>query len=231
MRRLSTILGMTLLALSALLAVAPPAGAQGERATGTLIDGTGGTVGDVQLEQMANGVMVRVNITAQLQAMTPGEHGIHFHAVGRCDGPDFMSAGGHFNPTGRQHGFNNPQGAHGGDLRNFAIGANTATQGGYAYSEMASGITLSAGSTSLFDADGAALVIHANADDYATDPAGNSGGRIACAVLNLTPTGAPRTGAGGMAAPAPRGRAALLGALTLLVTAGVLGARVARRRA
>ncbi len=228
MRRLLTILITLGMALLALLAITAPAGAVGERAGGTLVDGSGQTIGSVQLEQLAGGVVAVVTFQGT-DVIRPGEHGIHFHAVGRCDGPDFMSAGGHYNPTSRQHGFNNPQGPHRGDLENLIVGASTATQSGYRYQTVTDGVTLSSGPATLFDADGTALVIHANADDYVTDPAGNSGGRVACAVLTLTTPGMPSTGAGGMAAPAPWGRAALLGALTLLVT--VPAARVARRRA
>jgi Cu-Zn family superoxide dismutase len=106
-------------------------------------------------------------------------HGIHFHAVGRCDPPDFMSAGDHFNPTNRQHGQRNPQGPHAGDLPNLTVEANgTAT-----YQATNALVTLGPGANSLLDADGSALVIHADPDDDVTDPAGNSGGRIACAVI------------------------------------------------
>ena len=225
MRRALAILG---LALVALLGLAPAIGAEGERASGTLVDGTGKTIGAVQLEQRAN--VVTVNVTFQgVDAIKPGEHGIHLHAVGKCDGPDFTTAGGHFNPTGKKHGTRNPEGPHAGDLPNLVVGPSTATQGGYAYTATATGVTLSAGPTSLFDADGTALVIHAGPDDYATDPAGNSGGRVACAVLAMTAPGLPNTGAGGTQSAA-WSNAILLGALGLVVAALVATARVARRR-
>ncbi len=220
-------LGMAILAL---LALAAPAGAVGERAGGTLIDASGRTIGSVQLEQLASGVTVTVSITARVPALTPGAHGIHFHTVGRCEGPDFMSAGGHYNPTGRQHGLANAQGAHAGDLPNFDVGAGTATQSGYHYRATTPAVTLSPGPATLFDADGTALVIHANADDHVTDPAGNSGGRIACAVLALTSPGLPNTGAGGLA---PGGERLWLpaAALALLALAGLAATAARRRRA
>ena len=97
------------------------------------------------------------------------------HAVGKCDPPDFASAGPHWNPTGKKHGMSNPAGPHAGDLPNVVVKANGV---------LGATLVLSAASmSSLIDADGAALVIHAAADDNMTDPSGNSGARIACAVL------------------------------------------------
>ena len=222
------VLAMLGLALVALLSLAPAIGAEGERASGTLIDGTGKTIGAVQLEQ--RGGSVTVNVTVQgTDVVKPGEHGIHLHAVGKCDGPDFTTAGGHFNPTGRKHGARNPEGPHAGDLPNLVVGPGSATQGGYAYQATATGVTLSAGPTSLFDADGTALVIHANPDDQVTDPAGNSGGRVACALLALTALGKPNTGAGGAATP--WSSVVFVGPLTLAVAVLVTTARVTRRRA
>ena len=228
MRRGLVMLG---LALVALLSLAPAVGAQGERAGGTLVDGTGKAIGAVQLEQRGGGVTVNVTVQGA-DVVKPGEHGIHLHAVGTCDGPDFTTAGGHVNPTGKKHGTRNPEGPHVGDLPNLVVGPGAATQGGSAYQATATGVTLSPGPASLFDADGMALVIHANPDDHVTDPAGNSGPRVACAVLALTAPGLPNTGAGG---PATRAVAwssvILLGVLSLAMAALVATARVARRRA
>jgi len=111
--------------------------------------------------------------------LPPGPHGAHLHAVGRCDPPDFSSAGPHWNPTNRQHGTDNPAGPHMGDMPNL-----TAAQDGSGTIDFTvRGATMQGGQQALLDADGAALVIHADADDYRTDPSGNSGGRIACAVI------------------------------------------------
>jgi Cu-Zn family superoxide dismutase len=104
-----------------------------------------------------------------------GLHGIHVHSVGRCDPPDFASAGPHWNPLGRHHGLNNPAGPHAGDMRNVEVAANGVLG--------ATVVLPGANLDSLLDADGASLVLHADADDYVTDPSGNSGARIACAVI------------------------------------------------
>ena len=213
------VLAMLGLALVALLSLAPAIGAEGERASGTLIDGTGKTIGAVQLEQRGGGVMVNVTVQGA-DVVKPGEHGIHLHAVGKCDGPDFTTAGGHFNPTGRKHGTRSPEGPHAGDLPNLVAGAQGAT-----YQATATGVTLAAGPTSLFDADGTALVIHANPDDHMTDPAGNSGPRVACAVLALTAPGLPNTGAGGPAGAPIWWQAALLGVAALAAAGGLAAAR------
>jgi superoxide dismutase, Cu-Zn family len=227
MRKLLAVMG---LAMALVLSAAAAAGAVGEQAGGTLIDGSGRAIGSVLLQETAGAVTVRVALNGS-DVVKPGLHGIHFHAVGKCDGPDFMSAGAHFNPTGKKHGLNNPQGPHAGDLPNLPIDASTATQGGYAWITTTTLVTLSPGPSSLFDADGTALVIHANPDDEMTDPAGNSGGRIACAVLQRAAApGLPNTGAGGAAPrPAPWAQAALLGLATLALTGAAMAFR--RRRA
>ena len=112
-----------------------------------------------------------------------GLHAVHIHAVGKCDPPDFNSAGPHFNPTGKQHGALNPQGSHAGDLPNLNVGAD-----GSGRLETASEqIALASGAASLWDADGSSLVVHAAPDDFKTDPTGNSGARIACGVLTKAP--------------------------------------------
>jgi superoxide dismutase, Cu-Zn family len=109
------------------------------------------------------------------------EHGIHVHNVGKCDGPAFTTAGGHFNPTGAHHGVKNAQEPrpHAGDLENLTVGQNGKANATF----MISGVTLGDGQNSLFHEGGTALVIHAKADDLMSDPSGNSGDRIACGVI------------------------------------------------
>jgi Cu-Zn family superoxide dismutase len=122
-----------------------------------------------------------VNLSIAAAGLAEGAHGVHLHMVGSCNGPDFASAGGHLNPGGRQHGAENPAGAHLGDLPNIVVGGAgagtvSATLPGTREEVLAR----------LFDADGTAVVVHAGADDYRTDPSGNSGARVACGML--TPT-------------------------------------------
>jgi Cu-Zn family superoxide dismutase len=141
---------------------APPVG---------LVNSSGQTIGSVTGSQTSGGVTLAIVASG----LPHGLHGLHVHMVGRCDPPGFDSAGAHWNPASRKHGFNNPQGPHAGDLPNI-----TASSSGVAReTAVLAGASLEA----LADADGSALVIHARADDYLTDPSGNSGGRIACAVL------------------------------------------------
>jgi Cu-Zn family superoxide dismutase len=186
-------------------------GAQTPRAAGQLIDRTGAPAGRVELEQTNAGVRVVV----EASGLTPGVHGIHLHAVGTCEPAAFTSAGGHFNPTTKKHGLRNPDGPHGGDLPNLEADAG----GRASYTTTTRLVTLGAGPTSLLDADGAALVIHAGPDDEMTDPAGNSGDRVACAVLAATAS-MPRTGDGG--APSPLPLLATGGLLALIAGAGTL---------
>lgn len=111
--------------------------------------------------------------------MPAGTYAAHVHTTGTCTAPTFESAGGHWNPTGAQHGSENPAGAHKGDLPNMTVGAD----GNGSLEFTVPGATVAGGPNSLLDADGAAVMIHAKADDYRTDPAGNAGNRIACGVL------------------------------------------------
>jgi Cu-Zn family superoxide dismutase len=120
---------------------------------------------------------VRIDLdVAQLQ---PGTHGIHIHAAGKCEGPDFKTAGGHFNPEMKKHGKDSADGAHAGDLLNITVPASGALK----TSILATQVTLGEGSNSLFHEGGSAIAIHEKEDDYKTDPSGNSGARIACGVI------------------------------------------------
>lgn len=135
-----------------------------------MADGT--DVGKAVAEEIDGGIRVMVEV----HGMVKGVHGTHVHAVGKCEGPDFASAGGHWNPTAHQHGKDNPMGPHAGDLPNLSVGEDGRDRTIF---------TLPGGTyQGLMDEDGAALVVHANADDYKTDPSGNSGGRIACGVFH-----------------------------------------------
>lgn len=140
-----------------------------------LKDKAGTQVGVATLIQTPDGV--RIAVTAY--RMPPGTHGLHVHAVGLCEPPEFTSAGAHFNPGSKQHGRLNPAGAHAGDLPNLVVAASG--EGGIDVTTKA--FTLAGGTISLFGEKGTSLVVHANADDEKTDPTGNSGARIACGVI------------------------------------------------
>ena len=226
MKATRRILGILMaLALPAWVAVAAwPAQAQGETqgAMGELRDAGGNVVGKAILVPAPSGVELQVTVGGFTGAAA-GEHGIHIHAVGLCEPPGFTSAGGHFNPAGKKHGLNSPEGSHAGDLPNMVFdGAGNAT-----YSAVVESITLGAGVNSVFDADGSAVVIHAGPDDMMTDPAGNSGARIACGTLAAyaIPAGMPSTGAGDNA----DAWLGLLAAVTLTALGLSLVAREKRR--
>jgi len=165
-----------------LLPIAAAACAPVEPAGGppmALVNAGGQTIGSVRAWQTSGGVAFRISASG----LPHGLHGIHVHSAGRCDPPDFTSAGPHWNPAGKKHGMNNPAGPHAGDLPNIEVAANGVL--GTTVTLPHASLTAT-GPGALLDADGAALVIHASADDYVTDPSGNSGSRIACAVIQPT---------------------------------------------
>ena len=138
-------------------------------------DAGGRTVATANLTQLGSAV----RIVMEARGLPAGVKAVHIHEVGKCEAPSFNSAGGHFNPGGRQHGALNPQGSHAGDLPNLMVSAD----GTGRLETTTEQISLVTGPTALSDADGSALVIHAVPDDFRTDPTGNSGARIACGVI------------------------------------------------
>src|SRR3954469_9247460 len=151
----------------------PAASAPGAKAT--LKDAQGKTLGEATLRESPAGVLVKLD----LQGVPPGPHAFHVHTVGKCDGPDFMTAGGHFNPTTMKHGLMATGGPHAGDMPNLFVPAD----GKLSVEVLDANVTLAAGPKSVFDADGSALMLHATADDYTSDPAGNAGARLGCGVI------------------------------------------------
>ncbi len=141
-----------------------------------LLDSSGRDMGFVRLTPSATGMDGRIEVSG----ITPGPHGMHIHTVGKCDAPDFQTAGGHLNPTSMQHGLSNPAGPHQGDLPQLTVNSN-----GMGAQSFAANTSMAA----LFDADGASFIVHAGPDDQVTDPSGNSGGRILCGVLSQTGAG------------------------------------------
>lgn len=120
-----------------------------------------------------------VQIALDVKGLPPGDHALHFHMTAKCEGPDFMSAGGHFNPASKKHGMQNPEGPHAGDMNNFTVAAD-----GTAKTTVSNAsVSLGSESNSLFTNGGTALMIHAAADDMKSDPAGNAGARIACGLV------------------------------------------------
>jgi superoxide dismutase, Cu-Zn family len=164
------------LLLSGCVPMAPP---DQVMATANLVRSDGATIGTVRVFNEPTGVVLRINASG----LPPGMHGVHLHAVGRCDAPGFTTAGAHWNPSSRQHGHLNPAGFHIGDLGNLGVGADGKLVAGL----LVPGARLRTDSYGdgpvVMDADGAALVFHAKPDDERTDPSGDSGDRIACAVL------------------------------------------------
>ncbi len=153
------------------------AGAPGPEpvAAGTFHDAAGERIGVATLTDSAGSLRLGVSVGS----LAPGLHGLHFHSQGSCTGPDFASAGPHFNPTDRKHGRLNPDGAHLGDLPNLVVGVDGSADTSLVVPREFAGT----GPASLLQPGGTALVIHAQADDERTDPSGNSGARVACADL------------------------------------------------
>ena len=164
--------------ISALMISVAAAGvlAQGamDTAKADLKDAQGQSVGTVTLTDTPHGVLMHVVLTSAPE----GVHAFHVHATGKCEAP-FTTAGGHFNPTNKQHGAENAMGMHAGDMPNITVPAG----GKLTFDVLNHDVTLKAGANSLMDADGSAVMLHAAADDYKGDPAGNAGARIACGVV------------------------------------------------
>lgn len=146
------------------------------KASAQLSDASGEKRGTAVLTENGDGLKLEV----RAEGLASGTYGIHLHMVGRCEGPKYESAGSHWNPSSKQHGLENPNGSHEGDLPNIQAVTGKPTT----YSVVIKGATLSSGSLAVLDADGTAIVIHAKPDDYKTDPSGNSGDRVICGTFS-----------------------------------------------
>lgn len=173
MRKLLPVLILPLIASCATVRTADSV-AVSEVITADLAKADGSWAGVVTISKRGDGTFLSLSAEAPMA----GTFGMHLHAVGKCQGPDFASAGGHWNPSMKQHGRDNPLGAHGGDLPNVVAG----TDGKLTLEYKLPDIMLD-GEAGLLDSDGAALVIHEKPDDYLTDPSGNSGKRIICGTF------------------------------------------------
>jgi Cu-Zn family superoxide dismutase len=170
-----------LIPLAALIAVPASADVLGVDLNGpakskaTIIDAQGRVIGTAEVKNLKDsGLRVKISVNG----LTRGDHGVHLHAIGTCEGPKFTSAGPHWNPHTKMHGLQNPDGAHAGDMPNLQV--NKKGKGKLVF-DIADGRVK--GDFAMMDEDGAAIVIHAMTDDQRTDPSGNSGDRIACGVF------------------------------------------------
>lgn len=182
MLRLPPVMSFTTLAFGLLASFASVAHAEDSPAEGKVVHATvigldGAALGMITLRDTPSGVL----LSTDLKGLPEGDHGFHFHQKGICSPAEkFTTSGGHFAPEGHKHGLMMQGGPHGGDMPNQHVGAD----GKLVTQVFNTGVTLAPGPKSLLDADGSALVIHAGSDDYMSQPAGDAGGRIACAVIS-----------------------------------------------
>ncbi len=184
-----TVFGALLIAVSAGLAAAQVTGASAQ-----LEDTSGNPVGTAEFTEGLEGVVINVNLQPGQNAAGPGAHGVHIHETGSVS-PDFEAAGEHFNPTGAEHGLQNSNGPHAGDLEEMTVNED----GSASYQTISDRVTLTGGQNALLDSDGSTLIIHAGSDDQETDPSGSTGGRVIAGVIQESATGestAENTGSG-----------------------------------
>lgn len=172
---LAALAAMLTLACSAAMAKGAKAPKPPKSVVVKMQNAQGKDAGTATLSSATGGVKIKLN----LHGLTAGEHGLHVHQAAKCEGPDFKSAGPHFNPDTKKHGLQNAEGPHAGDVPNFKADI----KGNAKATLIAPNVTLADGPHSVFTGGGTALVVHAKADDGKTDPSGNSGDRIACGVV------------------------------------------------
>ncbi|HEY6090161.1 MAG TPA: superoxide dismutase family protein [Gemmatimonadaceae bacterium] len=181
-RRYLVLSAVLVVAVVAACATVASRGSAVAQAGAIMYDINGSPIGTAQLWQDPSGV---VNVEIASLTLPAGTHGIHFHSVGKCEGgaTAFATAGAHYNPLGKEHGLENPNGPHAGDAPNIVTPASGVGKASFTTNR----VSLTPGTISLFDADGSAIVVHASADDQRTQPSGNSGARIACGVVRAIP--------------------------------------------
>jgi Cu-Zn family superoxide dismutase len=170
----SSLLPAVLLAGAVVYTQAHPQMGEGTDVRIVMKSANGQSAGTATIIETPHGLIVRYTPFN----LPKGTHAVHLHEAGKCDAPTFESAGGHFNPTNASHGFASAKGYHAGDIPNIAVGSVRES-----HEHFVRDVRLRTGNRPLVDADGASLVVHAGADDHTTDPAGNSGDRIACGVI------------------------------------------------
>ena len=216
--------GALLLTLGAGVALAQGGGT----ATAQLEDASGNPVGDATFTEGPNGVTINANLQPGQDAAGPGAHGVHLHETGSIS-PDFEAAGEHFNPTGAQHGLENPEGPHAGDLEEIVVNED----GSASYTTTTNRVTLAGGENSILDSDGSTLIIHAGSDDQETDPSGESGGRVIAGLIRTSQSGEATTPAGKNDLPKSGGPDiflhATLGAVSVVILGGGVLIRQLRR--
>lgn len=166
---------LLLAALALAISAAPALAADTAPAKAELKNAEGKTVGTATLTELPGGVRLHLAV----EGLPPGPKAFHIHENGACEAPGFSSAGGHFNPGAHAHGWHDAKGPHAGDMPNVIVGAD----GRGEVEVVNERVRLDDGERGLFKKGGTAIVMHAGADDYASQPAGNAGGRIACGVI------------------------------------------------
>ena len=168
----------TALSVVMVICIAGTSHAADTTASAKFLNIDGEEIGTAQFQQGATGVLIRIHV----EGLKPGAHAIHIHSVGKCE-PDFKASAGHVHADKKKHGLLHPEGPDSGDLPNIYVGADGTAKAEFFSTRVSISSSETDGKGAILDADGSALVIHANADDQVTQPIGGAGGRVACGVI------------------------------------------------